>query len=269
MRLSRSSQQRASRGLCGARRSGKAARSARARAARRISTSPPCTCRRNTEATSRSTSSGALSRSPRSRARARSPSGPSSPRAVARTLASTTITIGAQGRYRRLQRNRTSRAAARPVKDLLEGRFAGLLDEPGPKVFLEGLVRGSCALTQDGMSLLGYVFDLHARHGAIMALEAPVRKRAVIGILRASVTRGPARRTQIIPVAAPGGYLSNQVGEQIAGTSSWHEACRYWTPIRPADIEWHLGNVFTKLGISSRRELCRALAPPGPADPPA
>jgi len=41
-------------------------------------------------------------------------------------------------------------------------------------------VRGSCALTQDGMSLLRHIFDLHARHGAIMALEAPVRKRAVI-----------------------------------------------------------------------------------------
>ena len=32
-------------------------------------------------------------------------------------------------------------------------------------------------------------------------------------------------------------------------------------------VEWHLGNVFTKVGISSRRELRRALAPPGPADP--
>ena len=42
-------------------------------------------------------------------------------------------------------------------------------------------MRGSCALTQDGMGLLGYIFDLHARHGAIMALEAPVRKRTVIG----------------------------------------------------------------------------------------
>ena len=178
MRLSRSSQQRASRGLCGARRSGKAARSATARAARRMSTWPACTCRRSTEATSRSTSSGALSRSPRRRARAKSPSGPSSPRAVARTLASTTITIGAQRRYRRLQRNRASRAAARPVKDLLKGRFARLLDEPGPQVLLEGLMRGSCALTQDGMSLLRNIFDLHARHGAIMALKAPIRKRA-------------------------------------------------------------------------------------------
>jgi hypothetical protein len=101
---------------------------------------------------------------------------------VARTLASTTITICAQRRYRRLQRDRTSRAAARPVKDLLKGRLAGLLDEPGPQVFLEGLVRGSCTLTQDGMSLLGHIFDLYAGHGAIMALEAPFRKRVVIGM---------------------------------------------------------------------------------------
>ena len=34
-------------------------------------------------------------------------------------------------------------------------------------------------------------------------------------------------------------------------------------------VEWHLGNVFTKLGISSRRELRRALAHLGQADLPA
>ena len=34
-------------------------------------------------------------------------------------------------------------------------------------------------------------------------------------------------------------------------------------------VEWHLGNVFSKLGISSRRELRRALAQPGHADLPA
>ena len=32
-------------------------------------------------------------------------------------------------------------------------------------------------------------------------------------------------------------------------------------------IEWHLGNVFIKLGISSRRELRRALAQLVQADP--
>jgi DNA-binding CsgD family transcriptional regulator len=34
-------------------------------------------------------------------------------------------------------------------------------------------------------------------------------------------------------------------------------------------VEWHLGNVFTKLGISSRRELRRALPHLGQADLPA
>jgi hypothetical protein len=42
-------------------------------------------------------------------------------------------------------------------------------------------VRCGGTLTQDGMSLLGHVFDLHTRHGAIMALKAPIRKHAVIG----------------------------------------------------------------------------------------
>ncbi len=40
-------------------------------------------------------------------------------------------------------------------------------------------MRGGRTLAQHGMSLLGHILDLNARHGAIMALEAPVRKRAV------------------------------------------------------------------------------------------
>jgi len=40
-------------------------------------------------------------------------------------------------------------------------------------------MRRGRALTQHGMNLLGHILDLHARHGAIMALEAPFRKRAI------------------------------------------------------------------------------------------
>ena len=32
-------------------------------------------------------------------------------------------------------------------------------------------------------------------------------------------------------------------------------------------VEWHLSKVYTKLGVGSRRELRRALASPGHADP--
>jgi len=34
-------------------------------------------------------------------------------------------------------------------------------------------------------------------------------------------------------------------------------------------VEWHLGKIFTKLGIGSRRELHTALAGPGKQDQPA
>ena len=175
VRLSRSSQQRASRGRCGVRRSGTAPRSASASAARRASRAPALTCRRQTDTTSTSTSSGAVSRSPRNRARAWSPSGPSSPRQVAKTLASTTITVGPQRRHRRLQRHRTTRAAAGMVEDLIERWLAGLFDEPGAQVFLQRLMRSGCALAQDRVGLLRHILDLHTGHSAIMALEAPIR----------------------------------------------------------------------------------------------
>ena len=34
-------------------------------------------------------------------------------------------------------------------------------------------------------------------------------------------------------------------------------------------VEWHLGKIYTKLGIGARRELHAALTPPGPDGPPA
>src|SRR6266545_1206615 len=173
VRLLRSSQQRRSRGRCGARRAGSAARSSSARRARRASRVPAFICRRSTDATSRSASSGTVSRSPCSRDRAWSPSGPSSARATTRTLASATITVVADRGYGVLERDRSAGPAAGAVEDLLQGRLVCLLDQPAPQVLLERLVSGGRALAEDRVRPLGHVLDLDASHGAIMALEAP------------------------------------------------------------------------------------------------
>ena len=76
----------------------------------------------------------------------------------------------------------TAGAAAGPVEDFLEGRLAGFLDQPGAQVFLERLVGGGCPLAQNRVGVFGDILDLHARHSAIMALKAPLRKQAVIGM---------------------------------------------------------------------------------------
>jgi hypothetical protein len=76
----------------------------------------------------------------------------------------------------------TAGAAAGPVKDFLEGWLAGFLDQPGAQVFLQGLAGGGRPLTQNRVCVFRDILDLDARHSAIMALEAPVRKRTVIGM---------------------------------------------------------------------------------------
>jgi hypothetical protein len=58
-------------------------------------------------------------------------------------------------------------------------------------------VRGGRALAQDGVGLFRDIFDLHAGHGAIMALEAPVHNRVAVGGAgrRSAMDRPAARRS--------------------------------------------------------------------------
>jgi hypothetical protein len=59
------------------------------------------------------------------------------------------------------------------VENLIESRLIRVGDQTAPKVFLQGLMRACGSLPQDPVSLFGNVFDLHTRHGAIVAPIAP------------------------------------------------------------------------------------------------
>src|ERR1035437_6483062 len=135
------------------------------------------TCRRQTDATSRSISSGAARTWPRRPRRAASPSEVSSARAGAKTLASTTITILPEDLGRRLDRHSTAGPSAGALEDLLDRGRGCFLDQLGSQVLLQRLMSRRRSLTQHCVGVLWDVLDLHARHGAIMALRAPSRNR--------------------------------------------------------------------------------------------
>ena len=82
----------------------------------------------------------------------------------------------------------------------------------------------------------------------LLAAGETVRKREVD--TRAELTAQEATIARL----ARDGETNTEIGTQLF--------------LSARTVEWHLGNVFTKLGISSRRELRRALAHLGHADPP-
>jgi hypothetical protein len=166
-----------SNGWCEDRRSGRSARSATALAARRAGISLAATWRRHTETTSRSTSSGATKAWCAKRSRACWPSVPSSPSATARTLASTTITFCPNVLNGTLEGNPATTVTGDAVQNLVQSWLVRVSDQTASKVFLQGLMRAGGPLAQHAVSVLWNVFDLHARHGAILAPTAPKCKR--------------------------------------------------------------------------------------------
>ena len=111
----------------------------------------------------------------------------------------------------------------------------------------------------DAREPLRSAHDMFSRIGAdgfaerarreLLATGETVRKRTV-----ETLTELTAQEAQIARLARDG-HTNPQIGAQMF--------------ISPRTVEWHLGNVFTKLGITSRKKLRRALSDLRPAAPPA
>jgi DNA-binding NarL/FixJ family response regulator len=80
----------------------------------------------------------------------------------------------------------------------------------------------------------------------LLATGDTVRKRTV-----ETVSELTAQEAHIAQLAV-GGLTNAAIGAQLF--------------LSNRTVEWHLGKVYTKLGVASRRELRRALARPGQAD---
>ena len=81
----------------------------------------------------------------------------------------------------------------------------------------------------------------------LLATGDTVRKRTV-----EKVSELTAQEAHIAQLAADG-RTNVEIGAQLF--------------LSTRTVEWHLSKVYTKLGVGSRRELRRALASPGQADP--
>ena len=146
-------------------------------------------------------SSGAANVSSVKRSRARRPSVPSSPSATANTLASTTITFCPKVTHSCAKRHPATVTCRAALEDLLQSWLTRIGDQTAPKVFLERLVCACSALPQDPMSVVRHIFDLHTRHGAIVAPLAPQCKCASSTTTRSSAA--PAGLGEPMPVRSP------------------------------------------------------------------
>ncbi|MDF6044232.1 AAA family ATPase [Streptomyces sp. JH14] len=108
---------------------------------------------------------------------------------------------------------------------------------------------------QDSRTQLRTAYETFSRIGAdgfaerarreLLATGETARKRTVD-----TLTELTGQETQIAGLARDG-HTNPEIAAQLF--------------ISPRTVEWHLGNVFTKLGVSSRRQLRSALPPPNPA----
>lgn len=84
------------------------------------------------------------------------------------TRASTTSTFGLHVLNGVLEGNAATAVIGDAVQNLVQSGLIRLSDQTASKVFLQGLMRTGGPLAQNSVGVLRNVFDLDARHGAIM-----------------------------------------------------------------------------------------------------
>jgi DNA-binding CsgD family transcriptional regulator len=173
---------------------------------------------------------------------------------------------------------RTTRPSGTPWGLGIEARSRALVSEGEAAEFLYreaidrlGQCRGAVALARahlvygewlrrenrraDARAQLRTAYDMFARIGAeafaerargeLLATGESIRKRA------ADVPDELTAQERQIARRARDGQSNSEIGAELF--------------LSPRTVEWHLGKVFTKLGISSRRQLRKALPDPGHA----
>jgi DNA-binding CsgD family transcriptional regulator len=97
---------------------------------------------------------------------------------------------------------------------------------------------------RDGRDRLGAAYEMMREMGLLAFAERAGDRLGVAG--RKQPDELTSQETQIVRLARQG--LSNvEIASRLF--------------LSPRTVEWHLGKVFTKLGISSRRQLFRGAAP--------
>jgi DNA-binding CsgD family transcriptional regulator len=107
--------------------------------------------------------------------------------------------------------------------------------------------RAELRTAYDMLSAMGAEAFAERARRELLATGDTVRKRTV-----ETVSELTAQEAHIARLAA-GGRTNVEIGAQLF--------------LSTRTVEWHLSKVYTKLGVGSRRELRRALASPGQADP--
>ncbi|MEW1775345.1 LuxR family transcriptional regulator [Streptomyces sp. NPDC086777] len=109
---------------------------------------------------------------------------------------------------------------------------------------------------QQGRAQLRLAYEAFSRFGADAFADRARRELLATGetVRKRTAGSGAGLTSQEVQIARlAGDHTNSEIAARLF--------------ISPRTVEWHLGNVFAKLGVTSRRQLRSALSPPRPGTP--